>query len=157
VLYLVKQELLDIPVLYLSRHIVRTKSEYYRLLQAVRDDDSWEEWVIYMLDAVEQSARDAVATVEAIRHALLDVKHRIREQHPRLYSQDLINNLFTHPYTKIEFIEHDLGVSRVTATRYLDILTASGFLHKQKIGRSNYYVNVALNAILTRTAMQGAA
>jgi cell filamentation protein, protein adenylyltransferase len=123
------------------------------LLQGVLDADAWEDWVIYMLDAVASSAREAVSTVEAIRGALLDVKHRIRSQHPRLYSQDLINNLFMHPYTKIEFIEHDLGVSRVTATKYLDILTASGFLHKQKIGRSNYYVNVALNDILTSTAL----
>lgn len=149
VLYLVKEGLLDIPVLYLSRAIVRTKAEYYRLLQAVRDDDAWEDWVLYLLGAVEASARDGVTKVIAISAALLDVKHRIRDQH-RFYSQDLINNLFSHPYTKIEFIEQDLKVSRVTATKYLDALTESGFLHKQKIGRSNYYVNVALNAILVR-------
>lgn len=147
VLYLVKEGLLDIPVLYLSRAIVRTKADYYRLLQAVRDDDAWENWVLYLLGAIEASARDGVTKVTAISAALLDVKHRIRDQH-RFYSQDLINNLFSYPYTKIEFLEQDLKVSRVTATKYLDALTESGFLHKQKIGRSNYYVNVALNAIL---------
>lgn len=156
VLYLVQQGLLDTPVLYLSRHIVRTKADYYRLLQSTRDADTWEDWVLYMLGAVEQCAREGVAIVEAIRAALLDVKHRIRSQH-RFYSQDLINNLFTHPYTKIETLERDLGVSRLTATRYLDALTASGFLHKQRIGRSNYYINIALNAILTGNAMQGSA
>ena len=154
VLYLVKERLLDIPVLYMSRHIVRTKADYYRLLQSVREADAWEDWMLYMLTAVEQSAREAVVTIESIRTALLDVKHRIRAQHPKIYSQDLINNLFTHPYTKIEFIERDLSVSRITATKYLDALTAGGFLHKQKIGRSNYYINLALDAILTGEAMQ---
>jgi Fic family protein len=150
VLYLVKERLLDIPVLYLSRPIVRSKAEYYRLLQAVRDDDAWEAWVEYTLWAVEQSAAEGVATVHAIGSALLDTKHRLRREFPKIYSQDLINNLFTHPYTKIEFIEKDLGVSRVTATKYLDTLAASGIVHKRKIGRSNYYINEALNAILTR-------
>ncbi len=154
VLYLVQQGLLDIPVLYLSRHIVRTKADYYRLLQAVRDADAWEDWVVYMLTAVENCARDGVTTVNQIKATLLDLKHRIRAEH-RFYSQDLINNLFSHPYTKIEFIERDLRVSRITATKYLDALTQSGVLHKQKIGRSNYYINIALNAILTGEPMQG--
>lgn len=154
VLYLVKQGLLDIPVLYLSRHIVRTKTDYYRLLQVVREHDAWEDWVLYMLTAVEQSAREAISTIHAISAALLDTKHRIRAQY-KFYSQDLINNLFTHPYTKIEFIERDLKVSRLTATKYLDTLSQGGFLLKQKIGRSNYYINLALNTILTGEAMQG--
>lgn len=148
VLYLLKEDLLDIPVLYLSRHIVRTKADYYRLLQSVRDDDAWEDWVLYILTAVENTARQAVTTVNAIKAAMLDVKHRIRAQH-RFYSQDLINNLFSHPYTRIDFIQRDLQVSRLTATRYLDALTASGFLLKIKMGRNNYYVNQILNTILT--------
>lgn len=147
VLYLVKEGLLDIPVLYLSRHIVQTKADYYRLQQAVRDHDVWEDWVLYMLDAVEQTAQQTVKTVIAIRDALLDYKHRIRDQH-KFYSQDLINSLFMHPYTKIEFLQKDLKVSRLTATKYLDVLTETGFLEKQKIGRSNYYINHALTGIL---------
>ncbi len=152
VLYLVKQGLLDIPVLYMSRHIVRTKSDYYRQLQAVRDHDSWEDWVLYMLTAVEHTATEGIATIQAIKSLLLDYKHRIRAQH-RFYSQDLINNLFSFPYTKIDFVQHDLKVSRLTATRYLDELTATGFLHKRKIGRSNYYINLPLFDILTGEAM----
>lgn len=148
VLYLVKEGLLDIPVLYLSRHIVQTKADYYRLLQAVRERDAWEEWVLYMLEAVEQTAQQTMQKVIAIRAALLDYKHRIRAKH-RFYSQDLINSLFMHPYTKIEFMQHDLQVSRITATKYLEALTESGFLHKQKKGRSNYYINHALAGILT--------
>lgn len=151
VLYLVKQGLLDIPVIYLSRQIVRTKSDYYRLLQAVRDNDAWEAWVMYMLDTVEKTSVDGIATIGAIRELLLDYKHRIRANH-RFYSQDLINNLFSHPYTKIDFIQRDLKVSRLTATRYLDVLANDGFLHKRKIGRSNYYINAPLYQVLTGEA-----
>ena len=153
VLYLVNKALLDVPVLYLSRHIVHNKPDYYRLLQTVRDQadaqPAWEAWVIYMLAAVERTALHALQTTTAIGALLLDLKHRIRARH-RFYSQDLINNLFKYPYTRIEFVEHDLGVSRVTATRYLDALVADGVLTKKKIGRANYYINHALNAILTR-------
>ena len=153
VLYLVKEGLLDIPVLYLSSHIVHTKDDYYRLLQTVREDDRWEDWVLYMLEAVEQTAMQAIITIQAIKTALLDYKHRIRADY-KFYSQDLINNLFTHPYTKIEFVQRDLQVSRITATKYLDALTEGGFVKKQKMGRGNYYVNIALNAILMGSSGQ---
>lgn len=148
VLYLVKQGLLDIPVLYLSRHIVRTKADYYRLQQDVRERDAWEEWVLYLLGAVEKTAADGIATIRAIKTLLLDTKHRIRAGY-RFYSQDLINNLFSFPYTKIEFIERDLKVSRLTATKYLEALAEGGFLTKRKIGRSNYYINLPLYRLLT--------
>ena len=147
VLYLVKEGLLEIPVLYLSSHIVQTKTDYYRLLQTVRDEDTWEDWVLYMLQAVETTARQTVKTVQAIKAALFDYKHRIRSGY-KFYSQDLINNLFMHPYTKIEFVQRDLQIARLTATKYLEALVDGGFVRKQKIGRSNYYVNVALNGIL---------
>lgn len=156
VLYLVKHGLLKTPVLYLSRYIVRTKPDYYRLLQAVREDrepggSAWEAWVLYMLTAVETTAREGIATVTQIKAALFDYKHRIRGAY-RFYSQDLINNLFTHPYTKIQFVEEELNVSRLTATKYLDVLADGGFLLKRRVGRSNYYVNVALNVILAGAA-----
>ena len=147
VLYLVKEGLLDVPVLYLSSHIVRTKADYYRLLQTVRENDTWEDWVLYMLDAVEQTAGQSITTIHAIKTALFDYKHRIRAGF-KFYSQDLINNLFTHPYTKIEFVQRDLNVSRLTATKYMDALADDGFVQKHKVGRSNYYINVALNDIL---------
>lgn len=149
VLYLVKEGLLDIPVLYLSRHIVRTKPEYYRLLQDVREKDAWEEWVSYMLTAVETTARETIRTVSAIRELHQEAKQLIRGNF-RFYSQDLINNLFNHPYTKIEFIQRDLGVGRLTATKYLDALVATGLLEKRKVGRSNYYVNKPLFQLLAQ-------
>lgn len=148
VLYLVHQGLLDLPVLYLSRAIVQTKADYYRLLQAVRDADHWEDWVLYLLAAVEHSAADGIRTIHAMRELMQGLKQRIRAQY-RFYSQDLINNLMSHPYTKIGFIRRDLKVSRATATHYLDVLAQDGFLHKQKIGRSNYYINLPLFEILS--------
>jgi Fic family protein len=156
VLYLVREGLLDIPVLYLSRHIVRSKPDYYRLLQAVRESADapalWQEWVLYMLTAVEETAAQAIVTVADIKAALMDYKHRIRGMF-KFYSQDLINNLFMHPYTKIEFVERDLKVSRLTAAKYLGALDEAGFVRKVKVGRSNYYINAALSAILTRAEM----
>jgi Fic family protein len=158
VLYLVNKGLLDIPVLYLSSAIMRSKPDYYRLLQAVREEADapalWQEWVLYLLAAVETTAQQTIRTVTDIKAALFDYKHRIRAEF-KFYSQDLINNLFMHPYTKIEFVERDLKVSRLTATKYLDALAAAGFVQKVKVGRSNYYINLALNRILTRDpAMQ---
>lgn len=148
-LYLVRSGLLDIPVLYLSREIIRTRATYYSALQAVRDSDGWEAWVLYILGIVETTARHTIGLVTRIGDAMTDYKRRIRSRHPRMYSQDLIASLFMHPYTKIAFIERDLGVTRLTASRYLERLTESGFVAKRRIGRSNYYINNALTGILT--------
>lgn len=148
VLYLVLKKLLDIPVLYLSRYIISTKNDYYRLLQDVREKESWEEWVLYILTAIESTSIQTLQTVKEIKAALMDYKHRIRSGF-KFYSQDLINNLFSHPYTKIEFVQNDLKISRLTATKYLDELTEAGFLNKKKVGRANYYVNHRLFEILS--------
>lgn len=149
VLYLVKEGLLDTPVLYLSRGIVQTKSDYYRLLQDVREREAWEDWVLYMLDCVERTSLQAIRTVKAVREAFYEAKHRIRDGY-KFYSHDLLNNLFSHPYTRIEFVQRDLSVSRITATKYLDALVQGGILERHKVGRTSYYVNTALHAILTR-------
>lgn len=147
-LHLVLHGLLDLPVLYLSRYIVRHKAEYYRLLQTVRDTGRWEDWVLYMLRAVEETSRQTIAQVQGIRDLMQGTKQRLRREQPKLYSQDLVNNLFRHPYTKIEFIERDLGVSRLTATKYLNVLTAAGYLRKEKMGRTNFYINDPLFRLL---------
>ena len=94
--------------------------------------------------------------MKAIRALVLDYKHRIRDAY-RFYSQDLINNLFSHPYTKIEFVQRELGVSRLTAASYLDQLVAGGFLRKHKIGCSNYYVNEPLFRLLAKERDDGSA
>lgn len=141
VLYLTRADLLDIPILYLSRHITRTKADYYRLLQAVRAENAWENWVLYILEAVAETAQATLTLVEGIRSQMASVKKRLREEVPNLYSQDLLNNLFRHPYTRIEFVVNDLHISRQTAAKYLDLLAEKGFVAKHRSGRSNYYVN----------------
>ncbi len=149
-LYLVLHELLDLPVLYLSRYIVRNKSAYYRGLQSVRDRGAWEEWVLYILRGVEQTARQTLVKVEGIRQLMQVVKQRMRSELPHLYSQDMLNNLFRHPYTKIEFVQRDLDKTRQTATKYLEALAGAGFVRKVRSGRSNYYINDALVEIFSR-------
>lgn len=149
-LHLVLHGLLDLPVLYLSRHIVRNKADYYCGLQTVRETGDWESWVLYMLRGVEETAKETLHQVRAIRTLMQTTKQRLRSEHPKFYSQDLLNNLFRHPYTKIEFIERDLGVSRPTAMKYLGTLTAAGLVRKTKLGRTNFYINEPLFALLRR-------
>ena len=149
VLYLVAKGLLDIPVLYLSRYIVCNKADYYQKLQNVRENGEWEPWVLYMLDSVETTSRQTITIIQEIGTAINQYRDGIRES-CKFYSQDLINNLFYHPYTKIEFLTQALNITRPTATKYLDALCAEGYLQKEKIGRSNYYINKALFGILTK-------
>lgn len=148
VLYLVKVGLLDMPVLYLSRFINQNKSEYYRLLQSVRDNGTWEEWVLFILEGIARTALTTCRMVASIRDAMNEYKHLIRLKHPTIYSQDLINNLFFYPYTKIELIQRDLKVSYHTARKYLGLLADDGLLLKTTIWRSSYYINIRLMDIL---------
>ena len=149
ILYLVAQGLLDIPVLYLSRYIIRNKADYYRLLQETRDSQQWQPWLLFMLEGIAQTSQQTIILIQKIKQLMLQYKHGIREQLPKAYRQELINNLFTHPYTKIEFMMNELSVSRITATKYLEQLVEHGYLHKEKIGRSNYYINQPLFILLS--------
>ena len=148
ILYLIIKNLLELPILYLSGYIIDTKVDYYNLLQKVRDKETWEEWIIYILEGVSQSATQTITLIRCIYKLMQEYKHKIREQLPTAYSQDLINSLFRHPYTKINFIKEDLGVSRQTATKYLKQLTKKGFLKEEKLWRSNYYFNEKLVDLL---------
>jgi len=147
ILYLIITGLLDTPILYLSRYINQTKDEYYKSLQRVRDNDQWQEWLLYMIHGVAVTAQHTKIVVENIRDLLQQQKIQIRNKH-KFYSQELMNNLFRHPYTKVAFLEHDLKVSRATSTRYLDELAKEGILLKYKLGRENYYINHSLVNLL---------
>ncbi len=148
VLYLVMKNLLNLPVLYLSRYIILNKGNYYKLLQEVRETDNWENWLLFMLDGVEQISKETIALIEKIRELIFEYKKLLRNNY-KFYSQDLLNNLFNHPYTKIAFIERDLGVSRITAGKYLNNLVKDGLLTKRNLGTGNYYVNERLMDLLT--------
>lgn len=154
ILYLVLKGLLDIPTLYLSQYLIEKKADYYRLLQSVREEGAWEAWILYMLKAVEVTSQQTILLIQEIKILMMDYKKRIRAEF-KFYSQDLLNNLFRYPYTKIEFLESELKVSRLTATRYLDQLAEAGFLEKQKIWRSNFYINRPLFSLLSQPLKEG--
>ena len=149
ILYLVVTELLDIPILYLSRYITHNKSDYYYLLQSIRDKNSdnakeWENWIVFILKGVEETATDTIRLVKGIRALMDKYKQCLRPIFGKQYKHELLNNLFFHPYTKIEFMAEDMMVQRIAATKYLNKIVAAGLLTKIKKGRTNYYLNKEL-------------
>lgn len=148
VLYLVKEGLLSSPILYLSGYINRNRSEYYRLLQETRKNEKWDSWVLFILEGIVQTAESTISQIRGIKEIMLSQKHSIREKLPKIYSHELLNNIFSHPYTKIEYVMKDVSVSRITAVRYLQELVNIGILSKKKIGRESFYVNNELLKLL---------
>ena len=150
ILYLVVNDLLDLPILYLSRYITHNKGEYYRLIQRIRDnapnnEEDWEKWILFILKGIEETAIETIQLVKNISALMLKFKNILKPLFGKQYKHELLNNLFFHPYTKIEFMERDMSVQRKTATKYLDTIVAeTGLLQKQKLGRSNYYINTEL-------------
>lgn len=149
ILYLILEKLQTLPILYLSNYIIKHKPDYYRYLQKVRDEKLWGDWIIFMINGVEETARETIESIINIKKLMLDYKHRLRDNY-KFYSQDLLNNLFKHPYTKIEFVVNDIGVSRLTAANYLNKLADDKLLRKDKLGTGNYYINEDLFDILTK-------
>lgn len=148
VLYLLKSGLLNSPVLYLSRYINQTKQEYYHLLQLVRGTGSWEEWILYMLKAIYQTSNETTEIIKKIRDLMQDFKIEIREKLPKMYSHSLLNNLFRHPYTKIDFLSKEVQIHRNTASKYLSSLVEIGLLSKRRVGKETLYLNTKLFNLL---------
>ena len=149
ILFLVTNDLLDLPILYLSRYINHNKGEYYSLIQAIRNNfpdnqKDWENWILFILKGIEQTSKETVILVQEIKKLMDDYKQKLRPLFGAKYNHELLNNLFRHPYTKIEYIERDLEVSRFTASKYLDIIVENGLAEKIKINTSNYYINKKL-------------
>lgn len=149
ILYLIIEKLQNIPILYLSNYIIKHKSEYYKFLQKVRDENLWEDWILFMIKGAEETAKETIELIKKIKNLMLDYKHQLRDNY-KFYSQDLLNNLFKHPYTKIEFVVNDLGVSRLTAANYLNKMSDDGMLRKDKLGTGNFYINERLFELLTK-------
>lgn len=150
ILYLVLNGLLDLPILYLSSYIIRHKADYYRLLQEVREKGSWEEWILYMLDGVEQTALRQTELINGIKALMDETKEKLRTELPKIYSKDLLEVLFMHPYTKINVIESRLQVTRKTASSYLNQLEVVGILQEVKLGRNKFFVNKELFELLQK-------
>lgn len=149
VLYLVLTGCLDLPILYLSRYITHNKGEYYRLIQAIRNKNEdnatqWEEWIMFMLRGIEETAIETTRLVKGISKLMAEFKTILRPKFGKQYRHELLNNLFFHPYTKVEFLEKEMMVSRITANRYLNTLVDTGLIERIKIGRSYYYMNLPL-------------
>lgn len=148
ILYLIQQNLLDTPILYLSRYINRNKSKYYQLLQEVRESQNWENWILFMLNGIAETAKQTIILITKIKQLMQQHKQIIRSQSPKIYSHELLNNLYKHPYTKIEFISQDCQIHRNTAAKRLDELVQLGILEKVKIGKENFYINIELYKLL---------
>lgn len=148
ILYLIQEGLLTVPILYLSNYIIKNKSDYYRLLQQIRVKESWEEWLLFMINGIHLTSRETIELIVQIKALMQEYKIKLRDNY-KFYSQDLLNNLFKHPYTKIEFVVNDLKVSRITAANYLNKLADDGLLKKARIGTGNYYINEPLYKILS--------
>jgi len=148
IMYLILKDLLDIPILYLSRYIIQNKSDYYRLLQEVRTEGKLEEWILYMLDGVEQTALETIELVESIYGLMQETASILKEKLPKIYSKDLIEILFMHPYTKIDFLVTRLSITRKTASSYLKQIEDLELLDSIKIGRSKYFINKELFKLL---------
>jgi len=150
VLYLVLKDLLELPILYLSSYIIKHKSDYYKLLQEVREKENYNDWIMYMLDAVEVTANNTSDLIENIEKLMQKTQDIIQEKLPKIYSKDLVEVLFLHPYTKIEFLVNRLHITRKTASKYLKEIQNLGILKEVKIGRNIYFVNISLFEYLKR-------
>lgn len=149
ILYLILEKQQSLPILYLSKSIIRNKANYYKFLQEVRDENNWENWILYMINAVTETAQETTELIKSIKEQMNQIKVEFRKRY-KFYSHELINNIFKHPYTKIDFIIEELGVSKNTASSYLNKLAEDGFLEKKKLGYSNYYVNKDLYKLLEK-------
>lgn len=149
VLFLVLTGRLDLPILYLSRYITHNKKKYYELIQDIRDKnsdnaDEWEAWILFILKGIEETAIETTRLVKGISKLMADFKSVLRPKFGKQYRHELLNNLFFHPYTKVEFLKKELMISRVTAQRYLNLLMETGLIDRVKIGKAYYYINVPL-------------
>jgi Fic family protein len=144
VLYLVLKKLLESPILYLSSYIIRNKSAYYRLLQDVRTLENWEDWIVYILTGIEETAEETLRLVKRINEEVEAMSAEIKEKLPKIYSKELIDLLFYEFYTKTVYIENGLSVTRKTAVNYLSALEKEGFLTSEKIGKERIYQNKRL-------------
>jgi len=148
ILYLILNELIDVPILYLSSYIIKHKQEYYRLLNRINRDGKWEEWIMFMLKAIESTSKDTITKITNIKNQLDKTIFKVQAESPKIYRKELVELLFEQPYSKIEFVVDKLNVERKAASRYLKELEIIGILESQKIGRETLYINKELIGIL---------
>ena len=150
ILYLISVGLLDVPVLYLSRYVMEHKSDYYIGLRQVTEQNAWENWTLFMLRGIEETALVTHQRIQSIRALMQQTSHKVREELPKVYSKDLMEVLFAQPYCKIRFLEQSGIAKRDAASKYLRQLSQIGVLSPVPIGRDIYYLNKPFFDLLTR-------
>jgi len=148
ILYLIINDLLDLPILYLSSYINEHKSQYYKLLNAINHTDTWEEYILFILQAIEITANNTIDKINQITELLNETIAMVQEKAPKIYRKELIELLFEQPYSKIEYVVDRTGVERKAASRYLKNLEQIGVLKSEKVGREVIYMNTRLIEIL---------
>lgn len=142
---------MEIPILYLSSYIIKNEGEHYKLLNAVNKNEEWENWILYILKAVEVTSKQTIAQIQSIRELLKLTIKKVKGNAPKIYSKELVENLFEEPYTKIEYITNKLGVERKAASRYLRKLKEIGILESKKVGKEVIYINTELITLLKKS------
>ena len=149
-LLLIEEDLLTLPILYLSRYIVANKAEYYNRLIDVTRHQAWEAWILFMLDGVAETARWTTKKISAIRDLEDDTASFLRRQLPKIYSRELVDILFEQPYCRISNLVEKEIAKRETASRYLHQLVEVGVLEAHKTGREKIFIHPKLISLLTQ-------
>lgn len=150
ILYIILNDLLESPTLYLSDYIINNKSDYYRLLQEVRTKGKWEEWILYILKGVEETSKETIAQIKAIQKLFTTTQEKVKRDASKVYDKELIEILFEHPYCKAEFLTARLKISRITASKYLKQLEEIGILKSKRVWKETLYVNSKLFELLKK-------
>jgi len=149
ILYLIEKGLLDVPVLYLSHYIIQHKNQYYENLRKVTEEDDWENWILYMLRAIEVTAKQTQEKIIAIQELMEKTQEIAKEKAGKAYSKELVELIFEHPYCKVKFLQERGLAKRQTGAEYLKTFESLSLLQSQKVGREIYYINDALIQILS--------
>jgi Fic family protein len=150
ILFLIHENLLTLPILYLSRFMIQHKADYYRLLLAVTSEQAWEDWILYVLKGVEETAEWTTAKIEAIRLLLAHTAEYVRAKLPKIYSRELVDMIFELPYCRIQNLVNVKLAERRAASRYLKQLVEIGVLEEKTVGREKLFIHPKLMELLTR-------
>lgn len=144
ILYLIQSKLLSLPILYLSRFILERRDDYYTLLRRVTEEDDWESWILFMLEAVESTSRWTTDKISIVRALMAETTEYVREKLPKIYTHELVQALFAQPYCRIDNLVERGVAKRQTASTYLKQLVEIGVLEEMSVGREKLYINTRL-------------
>ncbi|QUY48576.1 Fic family protein [Serratia plymuthica] len=144
ILYLIQTGLLSLPILYLSRFILERRDDYYLLLRKVTEEGDWESWILFMLEAVENTSRWTIDKISVVRKLMEETTAYVREKLPKIYTHELIQAIFAQPYCRIDNLVERGVAKRQTASAYLKQLVDIGVLEETTAGREKLYINTRL-------------